>query len=139
MRHLENQERIKNQVKMRHFELDKRVSEQVIGNLPTDRVKPASPCYSTGIDVFGPYRIRDKVKKRTTSKTYGVIFTCLGKRAVYLDITADYDTDKFLMVLTRFVSLHGYYPSKLFSDNGTLLVSANKSSLTSPRIGIGTN
>ena len=97
---------------------DKRVSEQVMGNLPTDRLKPASPWYSTGIDLFGPYRLRDTVKKRTTSKTYGVIFTCLGKRAIYLDIAADYGTDKFLMVLTRFVSLHGYYPSKLFSDNG---------------------
>ena len=76
-------------------------------------------------DLFGPYRIRNEVKKRTTSKTYGVIFTCLGTRAVYLDIAANYSTDKFLMVLRRFVSLHGY-PSKLFSDNGTQLVAANK-------------
>ena len=105
--------------------LDKRVSEQIMGNLPTDRLKPAPPWYSTGIDLFGPYRIRNEVKKRTTSKTYGVIFTCLGTRAVYLDIAADYSTDKFLMVLRRFVSLHGY-PSKLFSDNGTQLVAANK-------------
>ena len=42
-----------------------------------------------------------------------------------MDIAADYRTDKFLMVLRRFVSLHGY-PSKLFSDNGTQLVAANK-------------
>ena len=42
-------------------------------------------------------------------------------------MAADYSTDKFLMVhvLRRFVSLHGY-PSKLFSDNGTQLVAANK-------------
>ena len=105
--------------------LDKRVSEQVMGNLPTDRLKPAPPWYSTGIDLFGPYRIRDEVKKRTTSKTYGVIFTCLGTRAVYLDIASDYSADKFLMVLRRFVPLHGY-PCKLFSDNGTQLVAANK-------------
>ena len=96
-----------------------------MGNLPTDRLKPAPPWYSTGIDLFGPYRIRDEVKKRTTSKAYGVIFNCLGTRAVYLDIAADYSTDKFLMVLRRFVSLHGY-PSKLLSDNGTQLVAANK-------------
>ena len=70
-----------------------------MGNLPTDRLKPAPPWYSTGIDLFGPYRIRDEIKKRTTSKTYGVIFNCLGTRAVYLDIAADYSTDKFLMVL----------------------------------------
>ena len=105
--------------------LDKRVTEQVIGSLPTDRLKPAPPWYITGIDLFGPYRIRDEVKKITASKTYGVMFTCLGIRAVYLDIAADYSTDKFLMVLRRFVSLHGY-PSKLFSDNGTQLVAVNK-------------
>ena len=105
--------------------LDKRVSEQIMGNLPTDRLKPAPPWHTTGIDLFGPYRIRNEVKKRTTSKTFGVIFTCLGTRAVYLDIAADYSTDTFLMVLRRFVSLHGY-PSKLFSDNGTQLVAANK-------------
>ena len=75
--------------------LDKRVSEQVMGNLPTDRLKPAPPWYSKGIDLFGPYRIRDEVKNRATSKTYGVIFTCLGTRAVYLDIAADYSTDKY--------------------------------------------
>ena len=98
---------------------DKRVSEQVMGNLPTDRLKPAPPWYITGIDLFGPYRIRDEIK------THGVMFNCSGTRAVYLDIAADYSTDKFLMVLRRFVSLHGY-PSKLFSDNGTQLVAANK-------------
>ena len=71
-----------------------------VGNLPTERLKPAPPWSSTGIDLFGPYKIRDEVKKRTTSKAYGVIFNCLGTRAVYLDIAADYSTDKFLMVFT---------------------------------------
>ena len=78
---------------------DKKVSEQVMGNLPTDRLKPAPPWYSTGIDLFGPDRIRDEVKKRTKAKTYGLIFTWLGTRAVCLDIAADYSTDKCLMVL----------------------------------------
>ncbi|KAK2555758.1 hypothetical protein P5673_022339 [Acropora cervicornis] len=72
--------------------------------------KPDKRVSEQGIDLFGHYRILDKVKKRTTSETYGVIFTCLVKRAVYLDIAADYGTDKILMVLRRFVSLHGYYP-----------------------------
>ena len=33
--------------------LDKKVSEQVMGNLPTERLKPAPPWSSTGIDLFG--------------------------------------------------------------------------------------
>lgn len=56
---------------------------------------------------------------------YGVIFNCLSTRAVHVDLAADYSTNKFLMVLRRFVSIRGY-PSKLYSDNGPQLVAANE-------------
>ena len=45
-------------------------------------------------------------------------------RAVYCDLQ-NYSTDAFLLVLRRFVSIHGY-SRKLFSDPGTQLVSADK-------------
>ena len=48
----------------------------------------------------------------------------MGTRAVHIDIAPDYSTDKFLMVLRRFVSIRGY-PSKLYSDNGSQLVAAS--------------
>lgn len=56
---------------------------------------------------------------------YGVIYNCLSTRAVHVDLAADYSTNKFLMVLRRFVSIRGY-PSKLYSDNGPQLVTANE-------------
>lgn len=56
---------------------------------------------------------------------YGVIYNCLSTRAVHVDLAADYSTNKFLMVLRRFVSIRGY-PSKLYSDNGPQLVAANE-------------
>lgn len=56
---------------------------------------------------------------------YGVIFNCLSTRAVHVDLAADYSTNKFLMVLRRFVSIRGY-SSKLYSDNGPQLVAANE-------------
>ena len=96
-----------------------------MGNLPKERLKPAPPWYSTSIDLFGPFTVRDAVKKRTTSKGYGVIFNCIGTRAVYLDLAPDYSTESFLMVLRRFVSLRGY-PSKIYSDNGAQLVAASQ-------------
>ena len=105
--------------------LDKKLSEQVMGELPQERLKPSPAWHCTAIDLFGPFKIKDEVRKRTTGKAYGVIFNCLGTRAVYLDLTADYSTEKFLMVLRRFVSLRGY-PFKLYSDNGPQLVAANK-------------
>lgn len=105
--------------------LDKKLSEQIMGKLPVERLKPSPAWSCTAIDLFGPFKIRDEVNKRTVGKTYGVIFNCLGSRAVHVDLAADYSTEKFLMVLRRFVSIRGY-PSKLYSDNGPQLVAANE-------------
>ena len=105
--------------------LDRELTKQQMGQLPMERLKPSPPWYHCGVDMFGPYQIRDTVKKRTTSKAYGVIFTCMSSRAVHVDVAADYSTEKFLMVLRRFVSLRGY-PRKLLSDNGPQLVKANQ-------------
>ena len=48
--------------------------------------------HCTAIDLFGPFKIRDEVKKRTTGKVYGVIFNCLGTRAVQVELAPDYST-----------------------------------------------
>ena len=96
-----------------------------MGKLPVERLKPAPAWTYTALDLFGPFKIKDEVKKRTTGKAYGVIFNCLGTRAVHIDISPDYSTDKFLMVLRRFVSIRGY-PSKIYSDNGFQLVAASE-------------
>ena len=105
--------------------LDRLLVKQQMGKLPIERLKPSPPWYYCGVDLFGPYNVRDEVKKRTTGKAYGVIFTCLSSRAVHVDLAPDYSTEKFLMVLRRFVSLRGY-PKKLLSDNGPQLVAANE-------------
>ena len=105
--------------------LDKKLSTQVMGVLPDDRLKPSPPFYTTGCDLFGPIQIKDTVKKRTTMKCYGVIFTCFTTRAVYLDVTTGYDTDSFLMVVRRFFSIRGC-PKTIKSDFGSQLVSAGK-------------
>ena len=105
--------------------MDKALSGQIMGKLPEDRLKPAPPWSSTAIDLFGPFKIRDEVKKRTIGKAFGVLFNCLATRAVHVDLSPDYSAEKFLMVLRRFVSLKGY-PRKIRSDNGTQLTAANE-------------
>ena len=104
--------------------IEKKTNQQVMGQLPEERLIPSSAWNSTAIDLFGPFKIRDEVKKRTFGKAYGVIFNCLSSRAVHIDIAPDYSTETFLMVFRRFVSLRGY-PTQLYSDNGPQLVSAN--------------
>ena len=105
--------------------IDKQLCQQKMGKLPEERLKPSPPWHYTGIDLFGPFKIRDEVKRRTYGKCYGVIFNCMCTRAVHLDLAPDYSTETFLLVLRRFVSLRGY-PAKLYSDNGPQLVAADK-------------
>ena len=83
-----------------------------MGKLPKERLKPAPTWDSTALDFFGPFKVKDEVKKRMTGKAYGLIFNCLATRAVHIDVSPDYSTEKFLMVLQRFISIRGY-PSKL--------------------------
>ena len=105
--------------------LDTKPNQQAMGQLPQERLKPSPPWYNTAIDLFGPFRIRDEVKKRTTGKCYGVLFNCMSTRAIHVDLAPDYSSEKFLLVLRRFVALRGY-PTKLYSDNRPQLVAANQ-------------
>ena len=104
--------------------LNKNTTTQLMGWFPQERLKPAPAWNCTAVDLFGPFRIRREVQKRTTGKAYGVIFNCLSMQAVHVDLV-HYSTEKFLMVLRQFVSLRGY-PVKMISDNGTQLTTANK-------------
>ena len=103
----------------------KKLGEQIMGELPIERLKPAPARDSTALDFFGPFKVKDEVKKRTMGKAYKLIFNCLATRAVYVDVLPDYSIEKFLKVLRRFVSDRGY-PLKLYSDNGAQIVTAHK-------------
>ncbi|XP_042876990.1 uncharacterized protein K02A2.6-like [Penaeus japonicus] len=110
-------------VKCRRF--DKNLQEQCMGQVIEGRLKPSAPFYHTATDLFGPFAIRDSVKRRTHGKCFGVIFTCLSSRAVHLDIVENYSTEAFIGAIQRFVSIRGY-PYSIHSDNGTQMVAANK-------------
>ena len=58
-------------------------------------------------------------------KAYGIIFNCMTTRAVYLDVACGYDTDHFLLTLTRFITIRGC-PSQIRSDSGSQIISASK-------------
>ena len=76
--------------------------------LPVDKLKSSPPFYVCGIDLFGPFSIKGEVNKRSIEKGYGIIFTCLVIRAVYLDLATDHSTDGFLITFRRFVTIRGY-------------------------------
>ena len=99
--------------------------EQQMGQLPEARLKPAPAFNHVMIDLFGPYSVRGEVQKRTSGKSYGVIFTDLVMRAVHIEAVFGYDTESFLMALSRFVSVRGW-PEIIYSDPGSQLIGAER-------------
>ena len=99
-------------------------AEQLMASLPRERVDVGKnpPFTYTGVDYFGPMSVK---YRRGTVKRYGCIFTCLVTRAVHIEVAHSMDSDSFLMALHRFIARRGK-PQKMFSDNGTNFVAADK-------------
>ena len=114
---------ISNCVKCKRMRLN--MCSQIMSPLPIERIQPNPSFTNIGVDYFGPFKIKGEIQKRVRGKGYGVIFTCLCVRAVYVDVANDFSTDAFLQVLRRFSTFRGW-PKKIFSDNGTQLVGASK-------------
>lgn len=104
---------------------DAQFLQQEMGQLPESRLKPMPPFTHVMVDIFGPYKIRGEVQKRSTGKAYGVLFTDMTMRAVHIEGVFGYDTDSFLLAFSRFVSMRGW-PQKMYSDPGSQLVSVDK-------------
>jgi hypothetical protein len=96
-----------------------------MGKIPIDRLKAAPPFNVSMLDLFGPYKVKGEVQKRTTGNAYGVLSTDLVSRAVHIEPVFGYDTESFLLALSRFTSLRGW-PSKIYSDPGSQLIGSEK-------------
>ncbi|XP_017490530.1 PREDICTED: uncharacterized protein LOC108378737, partial [Rhagoletis zephyria] len=100
--------------------------KQQMASLPGQRVKPARPFVSAGVDYCDPFTPRVGTKRsRTLVKTYLAIFVCIATRAVHIEVVDDLSAQAFLDAFTRFTSRRG--PCRdLYSDNGTAFVGANR-------------
>ncbi len=98
------------------------VVEQKMADLPQERCTEAPPFTYTGVDLFGPFVIK---QGRKDHKRYGVLFTCLACRAIHIEIAASLDTDSFLLALRRFIARRGTV-LQLRCDNGTNFVGAER-------------
>jgi hypothetical protein len=96
-----------------------------MGPLPSHRMGPSPPFFSTAVDLFGPLSFVDPSNKRKTGKGWGVVFVCTATSLVHVEMTQSYSTDSFLMALRRFMGLHGA-PRRFQSDQGDQLVAASK-------------
>lgn len=102
--------------------------EQLMANLPADRVTPGRPFEVSGVDYAGPFNVNyrdNKGKVILETKAWIVVFVCMKTRAVHLDIVDDLKSTSFIACYESFVSRRGHC-YKLYSDNGTSFVGAEK-------------
>lgn len=87
-----------------------------MAKLPIARVNDMVGCFHyCGVDLFGPMYV---TVKRSKEKRWGVIFTCLVIRAIYIDVVPDLTADSLIMSIRNCNSRRG--PIKhMFSDCGT--------------------
>ncbi|XP_046459823.1 uncharacterized protein LOC124206177 [Daphnia pulex] len=96
---------------------------QMMADVHRARLGAGHPLFTyTSVDYFGPI---DVTHGRGTAKRWGVLFTCMVTRAVYVDIAISLSASDFLMVLRRFISVYRK-PAHMFSDNGTNLTGAER-------------
>ena len=98
-----------------------KVCQQKMGDLPAERLSEEPPFTYCGIDMFGPFLVKDG---RKHLKRYGVMITCMSSRAIHLETTNSMNTDSFILSLRRFINRRGNVRS-ILTDNGSNFVGAS--------------
>ena len=97
-----------------------KLGEQKMSDLPLERFSQEGPFTYTGMDVFGPFYIKDGRKQ---VKRFVTLFTCLSSRAIHLESMININTDSFIQALRRFLARRGVV-REIISDNGKNFVGA---------------
>ena len=91
-----------------------------MADLPEERTDDAPPFTHVGIDMFGPFLVKERRKEL---KYYGAMFTCMASHAIHIEVVQSRDTDSFIMSLRRFIARRGNIRT-IKSDNGSNFVEA---------------
>ncbi|XP_055615770.1 uncharacterized protein LOC129761939 [Toxorhynchites rutilus septentrionalis] len=97
------------------FRCRPRTLDQIMGDLPSERVTPTLPFLNTGVDLCGPFQYR-KASRAPPIKCYVAIFVCLVTKAVHVELVYDLSTQAFIAALHRFVARRGK-PNLIECDN----------------------
>lgn len=96
--------------------------EQIMGQLPKDRVTLERAFLHTSIDYAGPIEVKSsKLRNARIQKGYIAIFVCMGTKAVHIELVSDQTSEAFLATLNRFIARRGLC-IRMYSDNGGNLV-----------------
>lgn len=83
-------------------------SQQIMGDLPFDRVSLVRHFLKVGVDFGGPFFIKASPLKRASKvKVYIAIFVCMASKCVHIELVSGLSTDQFLLTLKRFIARRG--------------------------------
>lgn len=99
----------------------------IMGQLPSSRVNPSRPFSICGMDLAGPFTIKDgTLRSRKLVKVYVCVFICFSVKAIHLEMASDLSTPVFLNTLKRFFARRGI-SREIWSDNALNFIgSSNK-------------
>ncbi|XP_075210284.1 uncharacterized protein LOC142317612 [Lycorma delicatula] len=90
------------------FKVKPKSYDQLMDNLPKERVQPARPFLNSGVDYYGPVSVCPSHKRGVAPvKAYITIFVCLATRAVHIELVSALTTEAFLGALEQFMSRQG--------------------------------
>lgn len=91
-------------------------AQQMMGQLPPERIIPSRPFLHSGVDYAGPLTLKTwKGRCHRTYKAYIALFVCHVTSEVHLELVTDYSTDAFIAAYTARRGLC----ATLMSDCGT--------------------
>ncbi|XP_057709746.1 uncharacterized protein LOC130927761 [Corythoichthys intestinalis] len=105
-------------VKCRKFR--RRTEQQIMADLPEERMETSPPFTYCGMDSFGPFYIKDGRKEL---KRYGLVITCMCSRAIHIEMLEDLSTDAFINALRAFIAIRGPV-RQIRCDQGTNFIGA---------------
>ena len=80
------------------------LQQQKMSDLPNDRMCIEPPFTYCGVDIFGPFVLKDGRKE---VKKYDDLYTCLFSRAIHIEVVHLLSTDSFILSLRRFIGRRG--------------------------------
>ena len=104
------------------WKLRGKVGEQKMANIPCERTSDEPPFTYCGIDMFGPFIIKER---RSEVKRYGALFTCMASRAVHIEMTFTLDADSFIQALRCVIARRGNIQT-IWSGNGSNFIGAER-------------
>ncbi|XP_062715774.1 uncharacterized protein LOC134291696 [Aedes albopictus] len=107
------------------FRVRPKIQDQLMADLPPERVTPCPPFQRVGVDYCGPFQVTYPHRRSRPVKIFVAVYICLVTMAVHLELAADLSAQGFIATLKRFSSRRGK-PELIMCDNGRNFVGARR-------------